>query len=128
MSSTGLGPTEAEICEADKLIERAMRPAGLYDAEERWVRAIIAANLKRQQRARGKKSKGAAKVKTEYRRNWVNLLLRYIVSKRYLKKPTSNETIMKIVGCLDDIGIEASEPQVRRDIGAVLKPSPLPTR
>ena len=35
---------------------------------------------------------------------------------------------MKIVDLLDGIGIEASDPQVRRDIHAALKLGPLPTR
>jgi hypothetical protein len=34
---------------------------------------------------------------------------------------------MKIVEWLDEIGIEASESQVRRDIHAALKLGPLPT-
>ena len=128
MSSNSPELTQAEIHAADKLIERAMRPAGVYDADERWVRAILAANFIRQQRARGKKSKGPVKVKAEYRRNWVNLLLHYVVDNKYRNSPTTTATIMKIVDCLDQIGIEASDTQVRRDIINVLKSSPLPTR
>ncbi len=127
MRSNGPEPTETEIRAADKLIERAMRPAGLYDADERQVRAILAANFIREQRARGRKSKGREKLDAERRRNLVNLLLRYVVDKKYLKNPTSNETIMMVVGCLDDIGIEASNTQVRRAIEAALKSGPLPT-
>ena len=89
--------------------------------------AILVANYSQLQRARGKKSKGAAKAKAEYRRNHVDLLLRYVVDKRYRDDPTSLATVMKIVEWLDEIGIEASEPQVRRDIHAALKLGPLPT-
>jgi hypothetical protein len=51
----------------------------------------------------------------------VNLLLRYVVDEKYRKNPKSLATVMKIVEWLDAIGIEASETQVRRDIGAVVK-------
>jgi hypothetical protein len=121
--------TQAEIHAAETLIERALRPRVLpfYPPEERLVLAILAANFSQLQRARGKKSKGTAKAKAEYRRNHVNLLLRYVVGKRYRENPNSLATVMKIVEWLDGIGIEASEPQVRRDIHAALKSGPLPT-
>jgi hypothetical protein len=122
--------TQAEIYTAGKLVERALQPrAGykFYPPEERGVLAILAAYHSQLQRARGKKSKGIAKKRAEYRRNHVNLLLRYVVGKRYREKPTELATVMEIIGWLDDIGIEASEPQVRRDIHAALKRGPLPT-
>jgi hypothetical protein len=56
------------------------------------------------------------------------LLLRYVVEKRYRDNPKALKTVMKIIEWLDDIGIEASEPQVRRDINAALKLGPLPAR
>jgi hypothetical protein len=121
--------TQAEIREAEKLLKRALRPRAIpiYSPEERLVLAILAANYSRLQHARGKKSKGAAKAKAEYRRNHVNLLLRYVVDKRCRKNPNALATVMKIIDRLDEIGIEASEPQVRRDIHAALKSGPLPT-
>src|SRR5262245_29373539 len=121
--------TQAEIHAAGKLIERALHPRGLkfYAPEERLVLAVLAANYSHQQRARGKKSKGAAKQQAEYRRNHVNLLLRYVVDKKYRKSPKTLATVMKIIQWLDDIGIEASDTQVRRDINAALKSGPLPT-
>jgi hypothetical protein len=124
------GLTQAEIYTAGKLIERALQPrAGykFYAPEERGVLAILAAYHSQLQRARGKKSKGAAKRQAEYRRNHVNLLLRYVVDKKYRQEPRSLATVMKIIEWLDDIHIEASEPQVRRDIHAALKRGPLPT-
>ena len=91
------------------------------------VLAILAANLSRQQSIRGKKSKNAAKRQAENRRKTVNLLLRYVVKKRCRDNPNSLETVMTIVEWLDAAcGIDASEPQVRRDIHAALKQSPLP--
>src|SRR5262249_7836040 len=81
-----------------------------------------------QQRARGKKSKGAAKELARHRRDLVNLFLRYVVDEKYRKDPTSGATIMEIINLLDTAvwhGIEASVPQVRRDIYAVLKRGPL---
>ena len=121
--------TQAEIREAEKLLKRALQPRAIpiYSPEERLVLAILAANYSRLQHARGKKSKGAAKAKAEYRRNHVNLLLRYVVDKRCRKNPNALATVMKIIDRLDEIGIEASEPQVRRDIHAALKSGPLPT-
>jgi hypothetical protein len=121
--------TQEEIRAAEKLIERTMRPRGVphYSPEERLALAILAANYSLQQRARGKKSKSAAKKQAEYRRNHVNILLRYVVDKKYRQKPKTLATVMKIVGWLDDIGIEASDTQVRRDIAAALKAGPLPT-
>jgi hypothetical protein len=121
--------TQTEIRFAGKLLEQALRPRAIpiYSHEERMVLAILAANYSRLQRTRGKKSKGAAKAKAEYRRNVVNLLLRYVVDKRYRKTPNTTETVMKIVEWLDDNGIEASESQVRRDIHTALKSGPLPT-
>ena len=121
--------TQGEIRVAARLVERALQPRGIpfYSPEERMVLAILAANYSLLQRGRGKKSKGAAKAKAEYRRNHVNLLLRYVVEKRYREHPNSLATVMKIVDCLDGTGIEASEPQVRRDIHTALKLGPLPT-
>jgi DNA-binding helix-hairpin-helix protein with protein kinase domain len=123
-----LNLTKFEIETAKKLIEHAMQPRVLpaYSAEERFVLSILAANLSRQQQARGKKSKGDAKEHAEHRRNHVNLLLRYVVEKRYRQNPNTNATVMKIIDWLDGIGIEASEPQVRRDIHAVIEQGPLP--
>jgi hypothetical protein len=91
------------------------------------VLAILAANYRLQQRARGKKSRGAAKERAELRRGRVNMLLRYVVNKKYRERPTSSATIMEIIGWLDGLGDEASESQVRRDIHAALKRGPLPT-
>jgi hypothetical protein len=121
--------TQAEIHAAGKLIERAMQSRGLkfYPPEERMALAILVANYSYLQRARGKKSKSAAKKQAEYRRNHVNMLLRYVVDKRYRKNPKSLAAVMKIVDWLDGIGIEASESQVRRDIDVALKSGPLPT-
>ena len=121
--------TQAEIHAAKKLVERALqlRVLPFYSPEERLVLAILVANCSQQQRARGKKSKGAAKEQAKYRRNHVNMLLRYVVDKRYRGNPNSAMTVVKIIEWLDEIGIEASEPQVRRDIHAALKSGPLPT-
>ena len=122
--------TQAEIREAEKLLKRALQPRAIpiYSPEERLVLAILAANYSQLQRARGKKGRAAAKAKAEYRRNHVNLLLRYVVDKRYRKNPNTLATVMKIINWLGDIGIDASEPQVRRDIHAALELGPLPTR
>ena len=46
-------------------------------------------------------------------------------AKRYREKPNELATVMKIIEWLDEIGIEASEPQVRRDIHAALNSGPL---
>jgi hypothetical protein len=119
----------AEIRAAEELVKQALRPRALpfYSAEERSALAILVAHLSLVQRARGKKSKGAAKEQAERRKNHVNLLLRYVIEKRYRQKPNTNATVTKIVDWLDKIGIEASEPQVRRDIHAALKLGPLPS-
>ena len=129
MSVKDANLTHAEIHTAEKLIERALRPRALpaYTPEERLVLAILVANYSRLQRARAKRSKGVAKVQAEYRRNVVNLLLRYVVDKRYRKNPNTTSTVMKIVERLDENGIEASKSQVRRDIHTALKSGPLPT-
>jgi hypothetical protein len=121
--------TQAEIHAAEKLLERTLQPRAIpfYSPEERVVLAILAANYSQLQRARGKRSKGAAKTKAEYRRDHVNLLLRYVVDKRYRKNPNTTATVMEIVKWLDENGIEASESQVRRDIHTALKSGPLPT-
>jgi hypothetical protein len=87
----------------------------------------LTADLSHRQRIKGKKSKGAAKAYAQYRRNHVNLLLRYVVDKRFRANPKTLPTVMKIIEWLDEIGIEASEPQVRRDIHTALKSGPLPT-
>lgn len=121
--------TREEISAAIKLVERTLRPRGIpfYSPEERMVLAILAANYSLLQRARGKKSKGAAKAVAEYRRNQVAFLLRCVVAKRYREKPTSRATVMHIVGRLDSTGIEASDTQVWRDIRDVLNTfGPLP--
>jgi hypothetical protein len=119
--------TQAEIRVAGKLLERTLqwRAIPVYSPEERFVLALLAAYHSRLQRARGKKSLGAEKENAEYRRFHVNLLLRHMVPQRYRDKPGNLGTVMKIVEWLDDIGIEASDPQVRRDIRAALKLGPL---
>jgi hypothetical protein len=120
--------TQPEIRAAQKLLEQTLRWRALpvYTREERFALAILAANHSLQQRVRGKKSIGAAKEKAEYRRAHVNLLLRYVVDKKYRKEPNTLATVMEIVKRLDEFGIEASEPQVRRDIHTALKSGPLP--
>jgi hypothetical protein len=124
------GLTKAQIHAAEKLLLRALqwRAIPSYSAEEHLVLAILAAYFSYQQRVRGKKSKGALKKKAECRRQHVNLLLRYVVSEKYRSAPNSNATVMKIVTWLDEIGIEASESQVRRDIHDALKLGPLSTQ
>jgi hypothetical protein len=121
--------SRAEIRAAEKLLDRALRPRGIpfYSPEERLVLALLAANLSRLQRARGKKSIGEVKAKAAYRKFHVNALLRYVVAERYRKNPKANMTVMEIVNWLDDLGIEASESQVRRDIQDALELGPFPT-
>ena len=120
--------TQAEIRAAEKLLEQTLQPRAIpiYSPEERLVLAILAANYSQRQRARAKKSKGVVKLEAEYRRNHVNLLLRYVVEQKYRRDPKKLMTVMKIIEWLDEIGIEASEPQVRRDIHAALKLGVLP--
>ena len=82
----------------------------------------------RPDKTRGTKSKSSAKRVAEYRRNHVNLILRYVLPKKYRrndKVARSANTIMDVIEWLDGIGIEASETQVRRDIEAALKQGPL---
>jgi hypothetical protein len=121
--------SQAEILTAERLLDRALawRAIPDYSPEERWVLAILVAD----QKARGKKSKTPAKRQAEYRRNHVNLILRYVVDKKYrrdVKAAKSLKTVMTIIDWLDGIGIEASETQVRRDIEAALDRGPLPTK
>jgi hypothetical protein len=121
--------TPEEIRAAGAIVERALRWRGLpdYSSEERFVLAILAAHMSGQQRIRGKKSKNAEKVLAERRRGHVNLLLRYVVKQECRDDPKSLKTVMTIIDWLDAAcGIEASEPQVRRDIRAVLEQGPLP--
>jgi hypothetical protein len=119
----------AEIRAAEGLVKQALRPRALpfYSAKERSALAILVAHLSLVQRARGKKSKGAAKEQAERRKNHVNLLLRYVIEKRYRQKPNTDPTVMRIINWLGDIGITASVSQVRRDIHASLKLGPLQT-
>jgi hypothetical protein len=137
MSRDNAEPTPAEIAAltpeemhtAEALLDRALAWRALpdYSPEERLVLAILAANLKRQQRIKGKKSKNADKQRAEHRRGHVNLLLRYVIAQKLRDKPNSIQTVVKIIEWLDDAcGIEASETQVRRDIHAVLELGPLP--
>ena len=139
MSEDNAEPTPAEIAEltpeemhtAEKLVESALAWRALpdYSPTERLVLAILAANLTRQQSIRGEKSKNAAKRQTENRRQTVNLLLRYVVGRDCRNAPNSLKTVMTIIDWLDTAcGIEASEPQVRRDIHAVLRQGPLSPR
>ena len=121
--------TQAEIAAAGKLVEQALHCRGLeyYSDEERGVLAILVAYHSYQQRARGKKGRELAKDNVERRRSFVNFFLRFIVEKKYRQKPRSLATVMKIIDFLDGFEIEASEPQVRRDIRAILRIAPLPT-
>jgi len=121
--------TQVEIAAAAKLVKQALHCRGFeyYSDEERGVLAILVAYHSYQQRARGKKSRRAAKEKADRRRSFVNFFLRFIVEKKYRQKPRSLATVMKIIDLLDGFEIEASEPQVRRDIDAILRIAPLPT-
>lgn len=70
----------------------------------------------------------AAKRAAAFRRDRVNLLLRYVLEKKYRKDKkaaTSNRTVMKLIQWLDDTGIVATVSQVRRDIHEALKRGPL---
>ena len=118
----------AEILAAERLLDRALawRAIPDYSPEERWALAILVAD----QKARGKRSKSPEKRQAEKRRNHVNLILRYVIDKRYRrdeKAAKSANTIMEVIDWLDGIGIEASETQVRRDIKKALDRGPLPT-
>jgi hypothetical protein len=121
--------TQEEIAFAEKLVIHALnwRGLGYFDYEARSALAILAANYRLQQRVRGKKSKGAAKERAGYRRDRVDLFLRYVVDKKYRDNPTSLATVMEIIYWLDIHHIEASESQVRRDIHAALTRGALPT-
>jgi hypothetical protein len=126
----GADLTQDEIAAAEKWVAHALAPRGYasYTPEEQLVLAILAGHYRLQQRARGKKSREAAKKRAEYRSGRVNLLLRYVVDEKYREEPKSSATVMKIIELLDDLaGIEASDSQVRRDIRAALKLGPLPT-
>jgi hypothetical protein len=129
MSATDADLTQAEVRAAATLLESALRWRAIpaYSPEERLVLAILAADLSKRQRIKAKKGRELATAKVEYRRNHVNLLLRYVVDKKYRTEPKKLMTVMKIIERLDEIGIEASESQVRRDILAVLKLGRLPT-
>ena len=121
--------TPAEMSAAAALVERALTWRALpdYSSTERLVLAILAVNLSRQQSIRGKKSRYSSNRLVENRRRHVNLLLRYVVPKRYRDDPTSLQTVMKIVEWLDAAcGIQATESKVRRDIHAALKQGALP--
>jgi len=124
------GLSQAEIRSAGRLVDRALteRALPVYSWEERMVLAILVADLSRQQRLRGKKSTSAAKRDAAFRRDRVNLLLRYVLDKKFRKDEraaTSNRTVMKLIQWLDDTGIVATDTQVRRDIHEVLKRGPL---
>jgi hypothetical protein len=128
MSDIDADLTPEEMRTAEALLDSALAPRALpyYSPTERLVLAILAANLSRQQRIRGKKSKNAEKLQAKNRRERVNLILRYVVEQKYRDDPNSLQTVMTIVDWLDAAcGIEASEPQVRRDIHAALKQGPL---
>jgi hypothetical protein len=120
--------TPGEMRFAEALLDSALawRAVPVYSSQERLVLAILAADLSRQQRIRGAKSKNAAKLEAEYRRLRVNLLLRYVVPQACRDDPTCLKSVMTILDWLDTAcGIEATEAQVRRDIRAVLKLGPL---
>jgi hypothetical protein len=125
MSAKDAELSAEEINAAEGVRDRALAWRGIpvYSTEERWALAILAADVK----ARGKKSKSVAKRQAEYRRNHVNLILRYVVESKYRKDPKSLKTVMKIIGWLDVVGIEANDTQVRRDIKDALGRGPLPT-
>jgi hypothetical protein len=120
--------SSAEILAAERLLDRARAPRAIpvYSPEERFALAILVAD----QKARGKKSKSPAKQRAEYRRDRVNLILRYVLPKKYRrndKAARSGNAIMTMIDWLDGLGIEASATQVRRDIEASLAQGPLPT-
>jgi hypothetical protein len=128
MSDIDADLTPEEMRTAEALLDSALASRVLphYSPTERLVLAILVANLSRQQRIRGKKSKNAEKLQAKNRRERVNLILRYVVEQKYRDDPNSLQTVMTIVDWLDAAcGIEASEPQVRRDIHAALKQGPL---
>jgi hypothetical protein len=128
MSDIDANLTPAEMRTAEALLDSALAWRALpdYSPTDRLVLAILAAQLSRQQRDRGKKSKNAEKLMAKKRRERVNLLLRYVVRQKYRDDPNSLETVMTIVDWLDAAcGMEASEAQVRRDIRAVLELGPL---
>jgi hypothetical protein len=128
LSAKDAGLTTEEIRAGRQRIEKARRPRALpvYSAEERQTLAILQAELARRQSAKGKASRTADVARVAYRRKHVNVLLRYVLDKKYREKPKSLGTVMKLIEWLDSIGIQASEPQVRRDIAAALESQPLP--
>src|SRR3954453_6006578 len=83
--------TSQEMRAAEALVDSALAWRALpdYSPRERMVLAILAADLSRQQRIRGGKSKNAAKLEAENRRERVNLLLRYVVPQACRDDPNS---------------------------------------
>ena len=120
-------PTPAEVGAARDLITRAQRPRALpiYSAEEWNALVLVAANFSLRQGVKAKKGTALRCAVSNYRREHVNLLLRYVLPKRYRQRPNSLATRMRIVAHLDKCGITASETQVRRDINKSLKRGPL---
>lgn len=121
--------SKAEIDYAKALIRRAKRPRALpvCSTEERLILAILAADLSLRQAAKGRQGSAKRSAPAQRRQAHVNILLRHVVHKRYRTAPRSAATRMEIIRQLDEIGIEASDTQVRRDIDATLKLGPLPT-
>ena len=122
--------TQSDIRAAERIIEDALRPRALpiYPPDERFALAILAADSSRRQRINGIKGRAGAVAKAQYRKDHVNLMLRYVVDQKYRDDPKVLGTIMEIIRRLDEFGIEASDTQVRRDINASLKLGPLPAR
>jgi hypothetical protein len=129
MKATDVGLTSSEIAVAERLLESALawRALPFYSPEDRMVLAILVAS----QKIKGRKSTSEAKRKAKHRREHVNLLLRYVIPRRFRrdeKTARSAATVMRIIEWLDDAcNIEASESQVRRDINKALKLGPLPS-
>ncbi|MCP4309480.1 MAG: hypothetical protein GY788_32315 [bacterium] len=92
-----------------------------YSDAERMTVAILRAELSRQQSIKGKKGRAKITAEVDFRRQRVNILLRYVIPQTYRDDPTSEKTVMYIVDFLDSLGMEASNTQVRRDIKWALK-------
>jgi len=127
LSAKDAGLTADEVRAARRLIEQALKPRALpvYSVAERQTLVVLKADLARRQSAKGKARRAPEVAQVAYRRQHVNILLRYVLDEKYRKNPKSAATIMKIIEWLDAIGIEASDSQVWRDITAVLKSNPL---
>lgn len=109
----------------EALLRGALSKAIPETRDEELALAVWEASRSRVQSDVAKAGRGEATRRATRRINHVDIILRYLLDRKYRSHPKSARTIQRIRELLHEIGIEARESTIRRDVNKALLRGPL---